>query len=257
MHKHVHMHWTGAAADRRHRCGTCHRRGRLQGHLRGCCVERAPRGSHGSGGATARRRAADGADGARRRAGDRDHRRARMVRAAVLAAAELATNGSRRPRLWLPSRSSCVCVMVDQKAALGLARARARLARGRGEGRSWPRRHWTRWSHCVRPPRLARPRCRRYARNPAAGGLWPSRPDCARGEACGSRGGGAGYRGHGQGLAARHYHGDALPLSSWVLYGFLVDAFLNALFLMGVAGGYLNSHASTRRSQIDLMLSFV
>ena len=79
-----------------------------------------------------------------------------------------------------------VCVMVDQKAALGLARARARLARGMGEGRSWPRRHWTRWSHCVRPPRLARPRCRRHARNPAAGGLWPPRPDCARGEACGS-----------------------------------------------------------------------
>ena len=79
-------------------------------------MERAPRGSHGSGWATARRRAADGADGARRRAGDRDHRRASMVRVAVLAAAELATNGSRRPRLWLPSRSSRVCVMVDQKA---------------------------------------------------------------------------------------------------------------------------------------------
>ena len=119
MYMHMHMHWTGAAADGGHRCGACHRRGRLQGHLRGCCVERAQRRAHGPGRSSSGWRAAGGADGARRRAGDRDHRRASMVRVAVLAAAEHATTyGSRYPPLSLPSRSSCVSAKVDQRALL-------------------------------------------------------------------------------------------------------------------------------------------
>ena len=49
MRMHMHMHWAGAPADRRRRCGACDRRRRLQGHMRGCCVERAPRRTHGPG----------------------------------------------------------------------------------------------------------------------------------------------------------------------------------------------------------------
>ena len=132
------------------------------------------------------------------------------------AVTELATTHIRlrSPSPWAPE-PVVMCVRDGRPAGtLGLARARARLAHGRGKGRSPPTcRGPNNWSHCVWPPRLARPRCRRYARNPAApGSLRPPRPDCTRREACGSRGGGAGYRGHGQGLAARHYHGDALPL---------------------------------------------